>query len=127
MFGGGWGLYKRVLEGKLSGRFVGVEEIDGKKTEGVALEAPFASLTLYFDPATHLVAAARYKSDGPNGPVDNEQRWSDYRAVEGRQFAFSTVVVREGTKFLESNTQDLTVDPPIDDSLFVKPQQPATK
>ncbi len=127
MFGGGWGLYKRVLDGKLSGQFVGEEEIDGKKTEGVALQAPFATLTLYFDPATHLVAAARYKSDGPNGPVDNEQRWNDYRTVDGRQFAFSTIIIREGTKFLESNTQDFTVNPPIDDSLFVKPEQPAAK
>lgn len=127
MFGGGWGLYERVLEGKLSGQFTGEEEIDGKKTDGVALQAPFSAVTLYFDSATHLVAAARYKSDGPNGPVDNEQRWSDYRTVEGRQFAFSTVIYREGAKFLESTTQELTVNPPIDESLFVKPQPPATK
>jgi hypothetical protein len=127
MFGGGWGLYERVLEGKLSGQFIGEEEIDGKKTDGVALQSPFSAVTLYFDPATHLVAAARYKSDGPNGPVENEQRWSDYRTVEGRQFAFSTVIYREGAKFLESNTQDLSVNPAIDESLFVKPQPPATK
>ena len=41
MFGGGWGAYQRVLEGKLAGQFIGEEEIDGKKAEGVQLEAPF--------------------------------------------------------------------------------------
>ena len=29
MFGGGWGAYQRVLDGKLAGRFIGEEEIDG--------------------------------------------------------------------------------------------------
>ncbi|HSY58185.1 MAG TPA: hypothetical protein VK795_01425, partial [Terriglobales bacterium] len=79
---------------------------------------------LYFDPATHLVVAARYKSDGPNGPVDNEQRWSDYRTIEGKQFAFSVVIYRDGAKFIESNLQELKLNPPIDDSLFAKPQAP---
>jgi len=124
MFGGGWGAYQRFLNGQLSGSYIGEEEIDGKKTEGVALQAPFEAIKLYFDPATHLVAAARYKSDGPNGPVDNEQKWSDYRTIEGKQFAFSVVIYRDGAKFIESNVQELKLNPPIDDSLFAKPQSP---
>ena len=127
MFGGGWGAYQRVLEGKLSGSFIGEEEIDGKKTEGVLLQAPFDTIKLYFDAETHLVAAARYQSDSPNGSQENEQRWSDYRTVEGKQFAFSTVIYREGAKFLESNLQELKLNPPVDDSLFAKPQAPVAQ
>lgn len=127
MFGGGWGVYQRVLEGKLSGQFLGEQEIDGKKTEGVELQAPFNSVKLYFDPETHLVAAARYQSAGPRGMVDNEQRWSDYRTVEGKQFAFSTSIYRDGSKFLESNIQELKLNPQIDEALFVKPAPSAAK
>ena len=65
-------------------------------------------MKLYFDPATHLLAAARYQSEGQHGPVDNEQHWSDYRTVDGRQFAFTTTIYRDGAKFLESTRRGAT-------------------
>jgi zinc protease len=121
LFGGGWGVYRRVLIGELTGHVIGDEEIDGKKTTGVAVQAPFGPLKLYFDPATHLLAAARYQSTGPHGAMDNEQRWSDYRSLDGRQFAYSTVIYRDGAKFVESTIQEVHLNPKVDDSLFVKP------
>ncbi|MGA8221949.1 MAG: pitrilysin family protein [Candidatus Acidiferrales bacterium] len=122
LFGGGWGVYRRVLIGELTGHLIGEEEIDGKKTTGVSVQAPFGALKLYFDPATHLLAAARYQSTGPRGPLDNEQRWSDYRSVDGRQFAYSTVIFRDGAKFVESKIQEIHLNPKLDDSLFAKPE-----
>ncbi|HXQ26592.1 MAG TPA: pitrilysin family protein [Candidatus Acidoferrales bacterium] len=121
LFGGGWGLYQQVLAGKLAGQSIGDEEIDGKKLSGVAVQAPGGAIKLYFDPATHLLAAARYESAGPQGGSEEEQRWSDYRAVEGRQFAFSTAVYRNGVKYLESAIGQLSVNPKVDDALFAKP------
>jgi zinc protease len=127
MFGGGWGAYQRVLDGKLAGRFIGEEEIDGKKTEGVQLEAPFNSVKLYFDPNSHLLAAAHYQSEGQHGMVDNDQRWGDYRTVDGKQFAYTTTIYRDGAKFLESHVEQVNLNPKIDESLFVKPEAPAAK
>ena len=127
MFGGGWGAYQRVLEGKLAGQFIGEEEIDGKKTEGVQLEAPFNSVKLYFDPNTHLLAAAHYQSEGQHGTVDNDQRWGDYRTVDGKQFAYTTTIYRDGAKYLESHVEQVNLNPKIDESLFVKPEAPAAK
>jgi zinc protease len=127
LFGGGWGIYQRVLDGQLSGNFIGEENIDGKKTEGVAVQAPFGPVKLYFDATTHLLAAARYQSESPRGVLDNEQSWSDYRTVEGKQFAYSTVIIRDGAKFVESSIQELTLNPKIDDSIFVKPLTPESK
>jgi len=127
MFGGGWGAYQRVLDGKLAGRFIGEEEIDGKKAEGVQLEAPFNSVKLYFDPITHMLAAAHYQSEGQHGMVDNDQRWGDYRTVDGKQFAYTTTIFRDGTKFLESHIVEVNLNPKIDESLFVKPEAPAAK
>jgi zinc protease len=125
LFGGGWGLYQQALAGKLTGQFIGETEIDGKKTLGVAVEGPFGPLKLYFYPDTHLLAAARFQSAGPRGATDNEQRWSDYRQVEGLLFAFSTVTYRDGAKFFESTIQDVQLNPAIDEALFAKPQTAA--
>jgi zinc protease len=127
MFGGGWGAYQRVLDGKLAAQFIGEEEIDGKKAEGVQLEAPFNSVKLYFDPTTHLLAAAHYQSEGQHGMVDNDQRWSDYRTVDGKQFAYATTIYRDGAKFLESHIVEVNLNSKIDESLFVKPEAPAAK
>jgi zinc protease len=127
MFGGGWGVYQRALSGKLAAHYVGEEEIDGKKTEGVELEPPFNAVKLYFDASTHLVAAARYPSESQHGMVDNEQSWSDYRTVDGKQFAYKTTIYRDGVKFLESSIEQLTLDPKIDEALFAKPEAPAAK
>ncbi len=124
LYGGGLGIYRGVLEGKISGAAIwaiGDEEIDGKKTTGVALDVPFGPLKLYFDPVTHLLVAARYQSAGAQGASDNEQRWSDYRAVDGRQFAFSTVVYRDGVKYMESTIQQLDLNPKLNDALFAAP------
>ena len=103
LFGGGWGLYQQALAGKITGQAIGEEEIAGKKTLGVAVSGSFGAVKLYFDPTTHLLAAARYQSATDHGLSDNEQHWSDYRNVEGRQFAFATDTYRDGAKLFESS------------------------
>jgi zinc protease len=128
LYGGGWGLYKRALAGKVEANAIGDEEIDGKKTTGVAVEGPFGKLKLYFDPGTHLLTAARYESAGPQGATaQSEQHWSDYREVEGRKFAFSSVIYRDGAKFDETSAQDLKLNPGIKDEDFAEPQAPASR
>jgi hypothetical protein len=122
LFGGGWGLYRQALAGKLTGQFIGETEIEGKKTLGVAVEGPFGPLKLYFYTDTHLLAAARFQSAGEHGSTDNEQRWSDYRPVKDMPFAFATVTYRDGAKFFESTIHDVQLNPAIDESLFAKPQ-----
>jgi zinc protease len=127
LFGGGWGLYRQALAGKITGQAVGEEEIGGKKLLGVAVNGAFGAVKLYFDPTTHLLAAARYQSATDHGPSDNEQHWSDYRNVEGRQFAFATDTYRDGAKLFESTVLTVRVNPKLDDALFAKPAAaPAT-
>jgi len=48
-----------------------------------------------------LLAAARYQSAAEQGFNNNEQRWSDYQPLEGKQFAYDTVTYRTGVKFFE--------------------------
>jgi zinc protease len=125
LFGGGWGLYQQALAGKITGQAIGEEEIGGKKMLGVAINGAFGAVKLYFDPTTHLLAAARYPSATDHGPSDNEQHWSDYRNVEGRQFAFATDTYRDGAKLFESTVQAVQINPKVDEALFAQPAAPA--
>jgi zinc protease len=122
LFGGGWGLYQQVLAGKIQAQSIGTEQIDGKSLPGLMMQTAFGDVKLYFDPQTHLLAVARYQSATSKGAVDSEQRWADYRNVDGRQFAFSTVVYRDGQKYMESTVKDLKLNPALQDSLFAAPQ-----
>jgi zinc protease len=121
LFGGGWGLYQQVLAGRIKAQAIGEEEIDGKEFPGVYAETVFGNVRLYFDPQTHLLAVARYESATSKGAVDSEQRWSDYRAVDGRQFAFTTTVYRDGEKYMQSTVRDLKLNPSLPDALFSAP------
>jgi hypothetical protein len=71
------------------------------------------------------LAAARYQSATDHGPSDNEQHWSDYRSVEGRQFAFATDTYRDGAKLFDSTVQTVQLNPKVDDALFAKPASAA--
>jgi hypothetical protein len=121
LFGGGWGLYREVLAGIAAGEAAGETEIGGEKALGVMVHGSFGSVKLFFDPATHLLKAARYSSTTAQGTVEAEQRWSDYRKVEGRQFAFSTVTYRSGRKFFESTVTQVKINPPVRNAMFAKP------
>ena len=125
LFGGGWGVYQQVLAGSVSGQAIGEERIGDKRTLGVAVQMPFAALKLYFDPESHLLVAARYQSKGEQGEVENEQHWSDYRNVEGRQFAFATETYREGLKLFDSVADSVQINPKIDPAIFTKPADAA--
>lgn len=118
LFGGGWGIYQQALAGKIDAQFIGEEQIGGKNTIGIAVQEPFGLIKMYFDPDTHLLAAARYQSTGRQGAVDSEQHWTDYRAVDGRQFAFTISIYREGAKFAESTVSDVVLNPKLDDATF---------
>jgi len=118
---GGWGLYQQALAGNVKAQYLGQEEVGGKKADTVTWFASFGDIKLYFDSTSHLLIAAKYKS----GTEDSDQRWSDFRAVEGRQFPYQSVTYRSGTKFTDSTVQDIHINPALDPSLFVKPASPS--
>jgi hypothetical protein len=122
LFGGGWGLYQQALAGRIQAQSISPEEVEGKELPGVAMETDFGLIKLYFDPQTHLLTMARYESATSKGPVDSEQRWFDYRNVDGRQFAFTTTVYRDGQKYMQSMVKDLKLNPSLTDAFFEVPQ-----
>ncbi|MGB6482990.1 MAG: pitrilysin family protein [Candidatus Acidiferrales bacterium] len=123
---GGWGLYQQALAGGVKAQYVGQEDTaDGKKADVVNWMAPFGTIQLYFDSATHLLVEAKYTSAGMQGPEQTDQRWSDFRAVEGRQFPFQSVTYRSGAKYTDSTVQEIHINPALDSSSFSKPAAPA--
>ncbi len=95
----------RRSQEKSQGKRSAKKKSAARRLLGVAVNGAFGAVKLYFDPTTHLLAAARYQSATDHGPSDNEQHWSDYRNVEGRQFAFATDTYRDGAKLFESTVQ----------------------
>ncbi|MGA8103923.1 MAG: pitrilysin family protein [Candidatus Acidiferrales bacterium] len=119
---GGWGLYKLALAGKLQTQYLGEEEWDGKKDHLVQWNALSGPIKLYFDPDTHLLAGAHFKSVSPQGASETDQHWSDYREVQGRKLPYAIVIFRNGTKFSETTVQKVSVNTKPDATVFAKPK-----
>lgn len=124
---GGWGLYQQAMAGSAKAQYIGQENTaDGKPADVVNWIAPFGAVKLYFDSASHLLVEAKYSSAGMQGSEQSDQRWSDFRAVEGRQFPYQSVIYRDGSKYSDSTVQEIHINPALDPSLFVKPASPAS-
>jgi zinc protease len=80
-------------------------------------------LTLIFDPATTLLAKARYRvgSSPAGGEVNVEEIYSDYRDVNGLKVAFKTELRREGAPAVNRAVRTFEFNVPIDSALFSKP------
>ncbi|MFZ0335508.1 MAG: pitrilysin family protein [Candidatus Acidiferrales bacterium] len=119
---GGWGLYQQAMAGGVKAQYLDQENTaDGKSADVVNWLAPFGTIKLYFDSATHLLVEAKYTSVGMQGPEETDQRWSDFRTVGGRQFPYQTLTYRGGEKFTDSTVQEIHINPTLDPSLFAKP------
>jgi len=118
-------LLLRAAEGKLRTRLVSAEpaqqpgQIDTLELSGDGL----APVDLLVDRSTGMIAGARYIVEQPGaiGKVPTEESYSDYRAVDGIQVAFKTVVHRGAAVILERTLTDVKINVPIDESLFKRP------
>jgi hypothetical protein len=57
----------------------------------------------------------------PDGTGVVQERYSDYRAVDGVQVAFKTVVQRPGAPLIERTVENIRFNLPLQASLFVRP------
>ncbi|MGH9704249.1 MAG: M16 family metallopeptidase, partial [Candidatus Acidiferrales bacterium] len=123
---GGIGFFQLALSGKLDGQLqsLGQEEFDGKKADAVEWKAPFGAMKLYFDPSTHQLVGSHFRQVGQQGAAEVEQHWSAFKTVEGIQLPFSVVVLRDGTKYSETTTEEVKLNPALDPSIFAKPKAP---
>ena len=82
--------------------------------------ADLEPLVMYVDSATHLVVKQTYVAGGMGRPLV-EERFSDYRDVDGIQFTFAARVEVGGQPALERTVTSLEVGGTLDPALFRRP------
>ena len=74
-------------------------------------------VSLLLDPDTLLILGQRYDMES----ATMEERYSDYRAVDGVQVAFKAEVRRNGVLLMERRLHRLEFNVPLESALFSKP------
>jgi hypothetical protein len=77
-------------------------------------------LVLYIDPKTGLIVKQAYVTGDPGRPLI-EERFSDYRAVDGIQIAFAAELRRDSRLLVERHVRDFAINPPLEPALFKRP------
>jgi hypothetical protein len=144
---GALGLYRRALEGKLTGKFLGEQQVQGHQVQVVELAEERTKL--FFDPQTHLLIGAAYGAPAGEATFDafrwwadfvkisvevggREQSiwWSDFRRVkfksEGNeaaiQFPYLWSGFAEGNKFLEEKVANVKLNGKQNPKIFAIPK-----
>jgi hypothetical protein len=68
-----------------------------------------------------LIVRQTYRAAGPTGQASMDERFSDFRSVDGFKFPFRAVVRRGSIVVIEREVQEITLNAPIDPALFRRP------
>jgi zinc protease len=109
-------------EGRVRPRLLpDVRDADGKMRHALEFSTPSLEPTvLYIDPDTNLIARQTYVAGGPGQPLV-EELFSDYKAVNGVQVAFTATVQQAGRAVAERHVADIRFNASLDPSLFKRP------
>ena len=112
-----------AVEGRLAVKLLPEEGRDGRTLRVLEIGgAQVPPVKLYIDPQ-YLIARQMFTAAGPDGlPVQAEEVFSDYRRIEGVQVPFKADVVRSGRVILSRTLKNVTLNGPLDDKLFARPQ-----
>jgi hypothetical protein len=77
-------------------------------------------MQLFIDSKTGLLIKKISKQTGQEGPVTNEEVYSDYRRADGVQFPFKTVGTSDGKKVSELTLTSVKVNAGVKDDAFKK-------
>jgi len=124
---GAWGMYRDAMDGKIDAHSVDEEQVDGHKVEIVEWASTSGPVKLYFDAGSHLLTGAHFEAVTPAGPVQADQRWSDFKTVSGCQYPYHNTVFHNGQKFTETDVKSIKTNITIDPAYFSKPQTPPAK
>jgi len=94
-----------------AGKLYNALELSGSGLEPVVLS---------IDPQSGLIAKQTFIAGGPGGQLI-EERFSDYRGVDGIQVPFTTTAFASGRQLGERQVTSITFNAPIDPVLFKRP------
>jgi zinc protease len=110
-------------EGKLALRLLPDEGADGRVLKVLEISGPqLPAVRLYID-SQNFIARQSFSTPGPDGkPIQADEVFSDYRSVTGVQVPFRADVRRGGQVILSRTLTNVSLNTPVDDALFAKPQ-----
>jgi hypothetical protein len=109
---GKYGVRLLPEEGR-DGRVLRVLEVSGEQLQPVRL----------FIDAQGLIARQAFSTPGPDGrPVQVEEVFSDYRKADGVAVPYKAELVRDGRTVLTRTLRSVTLNTPIDATLFSRPE-----
>ena len=95
-------------------------------TRGAALEFAVGGQTvqLVIDPSSGLVLAERYVAQTADGEQRVEERFMDYRSIDGIMVPFSTTVRRNGRAVIERRLKSIAFNVTLPPETFEKRGSP---
>ena len=108
-------------DGKLTPRLLpDVKDVDGYLTHTLELSAADLNpIALHVDPATALIVKQTFIADAPGRPLV-EEKFGDYRAVDGVQIAFHALR-KVGALAVDRRVTDVKINAPLEPGLFTRP------
>jgi zinc protease len=109
-----------LADGRVKARRIDDIAVDGRLLP--ALDVPLkpgGPLTLLLDPDSGLIVRERYPAPDATGQI--EERFADYRDVDGVKVAFSVTVTHPQLGEIVRVMRKVTFNVPLDPSLFAKP------
>ncbi len=101
----------------------GAGEVEGTKVELVHVELDGDANTLGVDPVTGRILSLAYRGTNFLGaPGKLEQRFSDFREVDGLVLPFASVTTFDGEPMLSGTVESTELDVALEDSEFQKPE-----
>jgi hypothetical protein len=112
-----------AAEGKLAVRLLPDEGADGRVLKVLEISGPQLPAVRIFVDNQNLIARQSFSTAGPDGkPVQADEVFADYRRVDGVQVPFRADVRRAGQVILSRTLTQVSLNTPIDDALFARPQ-----
>jgi zinc protease len=111
----------------LSVRTAGVEKIGEVEARIIELNVGGAETKWYVDPASGRVLRTASRTSGMGPPAEQVVDLSDWRPIEGVQFAFKRDIRRNGEPAGTSELSEVQVNPSVDPKMFEKPVEAPRK
>jgi zinc protease len=98
----GVGVLREALEGRAQVAALESKAVEGTTLDRVSWKKDDLEMVLGFDPASRRLANVAYRGLTPEGPVDSEVRFADYKtAASGLMVPMRTTVIHNGQKAAE--------------------------
>ncbi|HPM60378.1 MAG TPA: pitrilysin family protein [bacterium] len=104
--------------GEVEMQYIGETTFADKPASEVIVSKGKLNYHLFIDAAALLPLGVKYSTIGQMGPVEVEERYEDYRDVNGIQVAWKTLQYDKGEKAAETGIVSVTLDGPVDMKLF---------